>query len=115
AVVQANGSPEDAELADAIDRAGRPDALTLDVLVANAEAVHGGMSDIVQMLKDTKRRRALPHKLDRAGYAPVRNPDADDGLWKLAGRRQVVYARRGMAVADQIRAVRALGGAPWSR
>jgi hypothetical protein len=113
AIVQSNGDPEDAAIADALDRAGRPDVLTLETLIANAEAAHGNISDVVLMLRDRRHRRALPHKLDRAGYVPVRNPDAGDGLWKIDGRRQVVYARRGLAVSAQVAAARTLIRRPW--
>jgi hypothetical protein len=114
AIVQANGAPEDAELADAIERAGNPDALTIEMLIANAEAVHGPTADVVQMLRDRRSRRAVPHKLDRAGYVPVRNPDAADGHWKVNGRRQAAYARRTLSVSTQIAAVRRLqDGRPW--
>lgn len=96
-------------------RSCRPDAITIENLAANAEAVHGPTSEAVAMLNDRRHRRALPHKLGRAGYVPVRNPDADDGLWKIAGRRQAVYAKRHLSVARQITAARRLqGGRPWS-
>ena len=39
---------------------------------------------------------------------PVRNPDADDGLWKLEGKRQAVYAKASMSLREQIAAVRKL-------
>lgn len=54
-------------------------------------------------------RRALPHKLERVGYVPVRNPDADDGLFKLRGKRQAIYALRSLTLADQVRAARRVG------
>lgn len=114
AIVQANSAPEDAELADAIERAGNPEALTVEMLVANAEAVHGPAADVVTMLRDRRSRRSLPHKLDRVGYVPVRNPDAADGHWKVNGRRQAAYARRSLSVSAQIAAVRRLqDGRPW--
>jgi hypothetical protein len=51
----------------------------------------------------------MPHKLDRVGYAPVRNPDADDGLFKAGGKRQAVYALKTLSVSEQIRAARLVG------
>ena len=34
-------------------------------------------------LQDRKNRRAIPHRFEQCGYAPVRNPDREDGLWKV--------------------------------
>jgi hypothetical protein len=49
-----------------------------------------------------------PHRLEACDYTPVRNTDAKDGLWKINGRRQVIYAKIGLSFADQIRAARTL-------
>jgi hypothetical protein len=107
AIVAANQAPEDTELGDVIEKAGNPPALTLDMLVANARAL--GLQDLADLIADRKNRRSLPHKIDRAGYVPVRNPDAEsDGLWKLQGRRQVIYGPKTAPLATQIRAARAL-------
>lgn len=103
AIVAAGSAPEDAELRDALDRAGNPDALTLELLVTAAQAL--GLDDLVLDL-GSKGRRALPHKMERVGFVPVRNPDADDGLFKIGGRRRVVYAKRTLTTSDQIRAAR---------
>ena len=112
AIVSANSAPEDAELRDAVERAGSPDAITLDILVGNADAL--GLTGLATELRDRKTRRALPHKMERVGYVPVRNPDASDGLFKLGDRRQAVYAKRALSPADQIRAARQIPN-PWAR
>ena len=113
AIVSANQAPEDAEMHDVIERTGSPDVVTLDALIGNAEAL--GLTELAFELRDRKSRRRLPHKLERAGYVPVRNPDANDGLWKLAGRRQTIYGRKTATLAQQIRAARAMQeGRPWS-
>jgi len=104
AIVAAGSAPEDGELRDVIEAAGSPDALTLAMLIAGADEL--GLQDLHHELRDRKARRALPHKMERVGYAPVRNPDADDGLFKIAGRRQSVYSRRTLPSADQMRAAR---------
>jgi hypothetical protein len=104
AVVQAGESPESGELRDVIDVLNNPDALTLQHLIGGAESL--GMLSLADELKDRKNRRALPHRLERVGYVPVRNPDADDGLFKVAGRRQAIYARRSLPLAEQVRAAR---------
>ena len=59
-------------------------------------------------LMDRRNRRAIPHRMERCRYVPVRNPDADDGLWKLEGKRQAVYAKASMSLREQIAAVRKL-------
>lgn len=106
ATVQAGSAPEDGELHDVVERAGNPSALTLVSVVSIARA--HGMNDLADELSDRKNRRQLPHKFDRAGYVPVRNPDADDGMWKIGGKRQAVYVLKTLAVADQVRAARGL-------
>ncbi|MGQ0531027.1 MAG: hypothetical protein ACT4PG_14730 [Panacagrimonas sp.] len=87
-----------------IEDLGNPDALVLEGIINSAQrmAMHGLADD----LRDRKNRRALPHRLERIDYVPVRNPDATDGLFKINGRRQAVYARRVLTLAEQIRAAR---------
>lgn len=104
AVVAAGSAPEDAELRDVIEQAATPDALTLETIIGAARGLL--LYDLADELGNRKSRRSLPHKLERAGYVPVRNPDADDGLFKVRGRRQVVYGKRTLTAADQIRAAR---------
>ena len=42
---------------------------------------------------DRKNRRAIPHRMERCGYTPLRNHNAKDGYWKINGARQPVYAK----------------------
>jgi hypothetical protein len=86
-IVGVNTSPEDAELADVLDALGNPDTVTLVQLIAKATG------EAAEWLMDRRNRRAIPHRMERCGYVPVRNPFAKDGLWKLHGARQVVYAK----------------------
>lgn len=106
AVVQSGEAPESGELRDVLDECGNPEALTLLDLIQAAENLK--LYDLSAELKERKNRRALPHKLERVGYAPVRNPDAEDGLFKVGGKRQTVYAQRALLVSSQIRAARAV-------
>jgi len=103
-VVAAGDAPESGELRDVIDALGKPDALTLKTLIDCAHKER--FQELGDELADRKARRAMPHKLERVGYVPVRNPDADDGLFKTNGRRQVVYAKRSLTVSEQVRAAR---------
>jgi Family of unknown function (DUF5906) len=90
AIVNANRAPEDAELADALDEianGGRwVPAVTIPMLVAAARG------DFEIWLQDRKNRRVIPYRLEGAGYVQVGNDAAKDGLWKINGKRQVIYA-----------------------
>ncbi len=89
---------------DVLDALGKPDAVTLSELVERAV---GG--DAAEWLMDRRNYRAVPHRMERCGYSPVRNPDADDGRWRVQGKRQVVYAKARLSPREQIAAARALG------
>jgi hypothetical protein len=103
-IVAAGTAPEDAELADVLDELKNPDAVTLDQL---SEAAAG--SEIGEWLMDRKNRRAIPHRMERCGYAPVRNPDdVRDGQWKVKGKRVTVYVKVVLALGEQIAAARRL-------
>ena len=101
-IVDANRAPEEAELADVFDGLGNPDATTLAKIRVKAD------NDFGDWLRDRKNRRAIPHRLERCGYVSVRNDAAKDGLWKLAGKRQVVYARAELSIRDRAAAAQKL-------
>ena len=101
-IVDANRAPEDAELADVLDEMGNPDATTL-IQIADAAA-----GEIQAWLRDRKNRRAIPHRLEKCGFVPVRNGDAKDGFWKIRGARQVVYGKSAVSISDRFRAARKL-------
>lgn len=101
-IVDANRSPEDAEIADAIDRLDNPLAVTIDMIATNADA------QFAIWLREQRNRRIIPHRLDSVGYVPVRNQNAQDGLWKIAGKRQTVYALRELSTREKIAAATTL-------
>ncbi|MGC2779989.1 MAG: DUF5906 domain-containing protein [Bradyrhizobium sp.] len=101
-IVDANRAAEDAELSDALDDLGRPDATTLDRIALRAAP------ETAIWLRDKKNRRVIPARLDRCGYVAVRNRDAGDGLWHIGGKRQAVYAKSSLSSRDQIAAARRL-------
>jgi hypothetical protein len=103
-IVNASRSPEDAEVADVLDQLGNPDATTL-VRVQNE-----ARGEFQTWITDRKNRRLIPHRLEACGYTPVRNSYAKDGLWKINGARQVVYAKTTLSEAGRIRAARQLQG-----
>jgi Family of unknown function (DUF5906) len=101
-IVNATRAPEDGELADVIDALGNPDALVLKHLQAKAAG------ETLEWLMERKNRRALPHRLERCGYVSVNNPYAKSGLWKMAGARQVIYAKASLNSREQYRAAQVL-------
>jgi hypothetical protein len=103
AIVDAGRSPEDAELADAIEALGNKAAITLRDLATYAS------DSFREWLLDRRNRRQIPHRLETAGYTAIRNDAASDGLWKVSGRRQVIYARKELPVRDQLAAAAAIG------
>jgi hypothetical protein len=104
-IVDSNRAPEDAELADVLDAMGNPDAVTLDQIKRMATG------DIVGWLSDVKHRRAIPHRLERCGYVQVRNDNAKDGLWKINGKRQAIYAKSSLSLRDRINAAKSVASA----
>jgi hypothetical protein len=84
----------------------RPDATTLDRI--KAAATTRADAPLKMWLDDRKNSRAIPHRLESCDYVPVRNEDARDGLWRINGRRQAVYARTDLPLQDRILAARAL-------
>jgi hypothetical protein len=100
-IVAAGRAPEDSELADAIERLGNPDALTVPDIIG---AVKDDF-DFTTWLTDRKNRRQLPHRFEAAGYVVTRNPAAKaDGRWVVDGKRQTVYAKRELSIRDRIEA-----------
>jgi hypothetical protein len=105
AIVDVNRAPEDAELADVLDRLGNPAAVTLEQVTAVAKKTAAGF---YFWLRERKNRRAIPHRFEKCGYESVANDLAKDGLWKLAGKRQTIYARSTLLPVSQLAAARRL-------
>jgi hypothetical protein len=117
-VVNAHRAPEDAELLDTLesyaaalrarhqpdadfvkrDGAYLPRAVTLRLITPHAS------DDFKEWLEDRKNRRVIPHRFESCHYTPVRNDAARDGLWKIKGRREVVYAPEELSRSDQMTA-----------
>lgn len=98
AIVDANRVGEDAELQSILDDMGNPQAVTLESVSLQADL------DFRVWLNDRKNRRQIPHRFEACGYVPVRNKTATDGLWKINGKRQVVYARSDLTLREQYEA-----------
>jgi hypothetical protein len=96
-IVDASRAPEDAELADIIDKLGNPDATTI-VQVANKASC-----DFAAWIQDRRNRRAIPHRFEKCGYVPVRNDAAKDGMWKINNVRQRIYAKSALSIRDRLK------------
>ena len=78
AIVDANLAPEENELADAIDKTGRPTVLTLEYIGGYVE------NELAMWLVERKNRRIIPQRMEACGYVAVRNPHAkSDGRWVI--------------------------------
>ena len=101
--MDANRAPEDAELADVLDNLGNPDAVTLEMVI-NATT----SAETLEWLRDRKDRRAIPHRMERCSYVPVRNETNERGEWRISGRRQTIYARDALSIRDRLSVARRL-------
>lgn len=110
-IVNANRAPEDAELADVLDKMQNPNAVTLEQIKFHA----GDTPEFVIWLNDRRNRKQIPHRLESCGYTVVRNDVADDGLWRVNGKRQAIYARNELSVSDRISAAGELMKQPTTR
>ena len=103
AIVDASCAPEDAELADVLDNLGNPTAVTLEMLINAATS-----AETLEWLKDRRNRRAIPHRMERCHYVPVRNDTNERGEWRINGKRQTIYAKSTMSIRDRFIAARRL-------
>ncbi len=97
-IVAANTPPEDAELADVLDKMKNPDAVTIKQITKLATGT------FQEWMNERRSCRAIPHRLEKCGYVHVRNDNAKDGLWVINGQRQVVYARTELSAAARLKA-----------
>jgi hypothetical protein len=107
-MVEAGRSPQDGDLADALEQLGNPTAVTVGQIADAAATVNGAFAT---WLADSRNHRAIPHRFKAAGYVPVRNPDAgkkSDGRWRVGGRKTTVYALKELTERDRIAAATAL-------
>lgn len=99
-IVSAGRAPEDAEMADVLEHLGRPAIITLDMLMDGAARL--GLHDFGLHLRDRRARRQIPHRIESGGYVRVGNRHADDGLWRIDGRRQALYGRGDLTESARI-------------
>jgi len=106
-IVNVSQAPEDAELADILDdmerdereQPKRPDVCCLLAILASPRGA------ALEWLLDRRHRRSIPHRMERCGYIAYRNPNADDGLWKINDRRQTLYVKTSLSPQQRVQAV----------
>jgi hypothetical protein len=101
-IVHAGRAPENAELADIIETLDNPDVLATSQLISRAN------QDFADWLRDRKNSRRIPHRLEDCGYLAVRNQDADDGLWRVFGKRQAIYGKTSISHQERLAAATSL-------
>jgi hypothetical protein len=101
-IVEANSAPEDTELADVLDRLNYPHVVLLRHVINAADPEFG------RWLRERKNRRSIPYRFEKAGYVLVRRPGVDDGLWRVTGKKQVIYAKKELSLNEQILAAEEL-------
>jgi hypothetical protein len=106
AIVAANIAPEDSELDSLIAEMNVPPVITLPLLVDAARRLR--REEIAFDLADRTKRRVVPHKLERAGYSAVRNPNAKSGRWVVQGNEIVIYGHRDKTPRELIQAATGL-------
>jgi hypothetical protein len=106
AIVNAQRPPEDSRMTDILEKLDNPAAVLLRQIIYTAGA--DGFGEFGEWLQEHKNRRIIPKIMDRCNYDAVRNPNANDGRWKVEGRWETAYAKKGMTLNAQLAAVHAL-------
>lgn len=108
-MVGLNTSPEDDELADALDsilphdaqgNPVRPDAVTT-AMIGGAVINNGAPGNFYDWLNDRKNNRAIPHRMGKCGYVSVRNESSKDGRWVIGGKRHVIFVKAELTIRDR--------------
>ena len=105
-IAGAGKAPKEAELAEALDKLGWPDAVTLSQVAEKAAR------DLAFWICDRRNSRLIPHRMVACGYVAVRNPaDKSDGRWRVNDKRQMIYGKADLPVNDRILAAMKLASA----
>jgi hypothetical protein len=98
--------------------------------VTLADVQREATGDFCVWIRDRRNRRQIPHRFERCRYVPVRNENADDGLWRITTvrrsddryggetvetARQVIYAKAELSIAEQLRVAAGLAALGQSR
>jgi hypothetical protein len=115
AMVNASRHTETSDLLDVLDTVALytgldepiyPSAVTIELLIRWART-SPKLKETADWLIDRSKRRQANHRLEKIGYTPHTNK-ANEGLWVIKGRRQVVYVRRELTADERQAAVRLL-------
>jgi hypothetical protein len=125
-IVQSSQAPEDAELADVLDKLHEYDAKTgvytkeparVVTLQGIINAASEGIPEdqinkhsFVEWLKDRRNAWQIPYRLEKCGYVPVRCDSNKTGLWIRNGRRQVIYGRADLTHRERYTAAESMLG-----
>jgi hypothetical protein len=91
------------------DRLGQRDGLTASAISADGEPLTATVHQIVdctsstsfaEWLRDRRNSRQIPHHFQECGYVAVRNPHAQDGMWKVGNARMAVYAKDSLSIQE---------------
>ena len=93
------GEPDD-ELGDALERLGRPDAVTIQQIYDVADV---GLSDWLIAKRSIARNR-----MANCGYERVRNPTVCNGCWRTPKGHAAIYTRRELTVEGRMAAAETL-------
>lgn len=109
-IVHASLAPEEAELADALDELGerqsdgtvkRRDVCLLEMIRTTKTGA------ALEWLTDKRSRRAVPLRMEKCGYLAVRHPTNQRGLWRINGKRMMLYARSDLRPDERLEAAKA--------
>jgi hypothetical protein len=102
-MVASGRTPETDDMAEALDRLGRPVAVILaDIANITTDA------SFREWLHDRANRRKIPHRMEENGYSVLRNPDSKQGLWRIGEVKQNVYTKNDLSYNEQMEGVREL-------
>jgi phage/plasmid primase-like uncharacterized protein len=107
-MVNAGRAPETGQLSDLLEAMENPRAVTIKGMADHRDWKETDHSEIREYLREKKNYRNILHRLAECGYSPVRNDGAKDGLWKINGARQVVYAKKELTERERIEAAQKL-------
>jgi hypothetical protein len=91
AIVSASETPEEREMMAVFEAMKNPKVVVIEDLAEAAMTVEPELGD---WLVDRKNSRSIPHRLLRAGYGLIPNPDAKDKkTWRVKNREMNIYGQ----------------------
>jgi Family of unknown function (DUF5906) len=129
AALTASKPAEEGEFSDVLDAMGerdavtqeivRPDVFTLEMVLKKATTmaekdVHGSpkAGSFALWLGDRKNRRTIPHRMHDCDYSPLPNKSVCTGMWRVDGKRQMIYVKDSLSPDEQQEAAEALANPP---